>query len=195
MQIGNMSFTENVYQYYTKNQAGNVQEVSYEQLLQSSIGSTENANVPKFQIWSDYKEWKAQQPARKLPDSQGITEENLAYLKENFSGNLSIFQRIEAVDTMREMGMISEDQMMDTLGLGKLSLFTLDENALIISCGPTDTARKLGDWNLYMRDCPLFQADDLDDLLKQLDTHLRLHKEDDIAGNIQRILDKIAYRV
>ncbi len=195
MRIGNMSFTENVYQYYTKNQTGNVQEISYEQLLQSSIGSTENANVPKFQIWSDYKEWKAQQPARELPDSQGVTEENLAYLKENFSGDLSIFQRIEAVDTMREMGMISEDQMMDTLGLCKLSLFTLDENALIISCGPTDTARKLGDWNLYMRDCPLFQAEDLDDLFELLDSHLRLHDEDDIAGNIQTILGRITRKV
>ena len=53
----------------------------------------------------------------------------------------------------------------------------------------------LGDWNLYMRDCPLFQAEDLDDLFELLDSHLRLHDEDDIAGNIQTILGRITRKV
>lgn len=195
MRIANKSFTENVYQYYTKNQSGKIQNVSYEQLLQSSFGDTANVQVPRLQIWSDYKTWKSEQPARELPDSQGITEENLAYLRENFSGDLSVFQRIEAIDTMREMGMIFKDQMMDTLGLGEFSLFTVNKNALIVACGPTDTARRLGDWNTFLTDCPLFQAEDLDDLLKRLDSHLHLHDEEDIAGRIKAVLEKVTHRV
>ena len=106
MRVTRGSFTETMYQNYQKNQAGKAQENDYNNLLQAAAKGMKTANEPEIQIWVDYKDWKAQQPPRKLPESKGVTEENIAYLKANFSGELSLFQRIEAVDTMREMGML-----------------------------------------------------------------------------------------
>ena len=88
MRIGNSSFTENVFNLYQKNQSGTPQETTYQDLLQAAVGDVQNAQEPRDQIWMDYQDWKERQPARKLPDSQGATDENIAYLRENFSGEL-----------------------------------------------------------------------------------------------------------
>ena len=77
MRVHGASFTENVYQLYQKNQT-TPQETTYQDLLQATAGEIQNAQEPKVQIWADYQNWKAQQPPRKLPESQGATEENMA---------------------------------------------------------------------------------------------------------------------
>lgn len=194
MRIG-ASFTENVYHLYQKNQSGTPQETTYQDLLQNAVGDVQNAQEPKLQIWIDYQEWKGQQPARKLPASHGATDENMAYLRENYAGELSMFQRIEAVDTMREMGIITEDQMMKSLGFGKYSLYTVDMDNPVICTGAPGNDQYLHSWNLFFSGAPLMKACDLDALFELLDSQLRFDGEVDVAGRIQAVLDKVTHKV
>lgn len=195
MRIGNLSFTENVYNLYQKNQSGTPQETTYQDLLQAAVGDVQNAQQPRLQIWSDYQEWKRQQPARKVPNSLGSNDENIAYLRENFSGELSMFQRIEAVDTMREMGIITEDQMLKSLGFGVYSLYTVDMDNPIICTGAPGNDKYLHSWNLFFSGAPLVKADSLDALFELLDKQLRSDGEDDVAGKIQEVLDRVTHKV
>ena len=64
-----------------------------------------------MQFKEDYRAWKAGQPEPALPDSQGWTEENLAFLKERCAGDLSAFEVYDALETMRRMGAISQKEM------------------------------------------------------------------------------------
>lgn len=69
-----------------------------------------NCGLPSvyMQFVEDYKAWKTRQPVEPLPDSLGWTEENLAFLQERYSGSLSSFEIYDALETMREMGILSE---------------------------------------------------------------------------------------
>lgn len=193
MRVTRGSFTETMYQNYQKNQAGKAQENDYNNLLQAAAKGMKTANEPEIQIWVDYKDWKAQQPPRKLPESKGVTEENIAYLKANFSGELSLFQRIEAVDTMREMGMLSREQMMNGLGLG--GSLVLAGNTKIISYGTPEVARNFGDWTSFFAHSPIMKMDDLDALFEVLDQQLHFNGQGTVADNIQAVLDKVTHKV
>ncbi len=61
-----------------------------------------------MQFMEDYRAWKAGQPEAALPDSQGWTEENLAFLRERYAGDLSAFEIYDALDTMKQLGILSE---------------------------------------------------------------------------------------
>ena len=193
MRVGSYSFTENVYQFYRKNQAGSSDETRYSDLLQLSAGDVQNVADPESQGWSDYQAWKSQQPARKLPNSRGLTEENLAYLRENFSGELSLFQRIEAADTMREMGIITEDQMMNALGFGEHRFYTVT-SPLIVGGSPEDS-EYLHPWNLFFNGAPLIQVNNLNGLFGLLDEQLRRDGEVDIAEQIKAILERTTHKI
>lgn len=192
MRVHGASFTENVYQLYQKNQT-TPQETTYQDLLQATAGEIQNAQEPKVQIWADYQNWKAQQPPRKLPEPQGATEENMAYLRENFTGELSLFQRIDALDTMREMGILTREQMMDGLGLGG-SLIRAG-NTKVIANGSPEAARELWAWGSFFADSPILQMDDLERLFQVLDDQLRINGEEETAQHIQSILEKLTRRV
>ena len=63
-----------------------------------------------------WDQWKAQQPPQELPDSYGPTEENIAWLKEHYSGDLSWEERLDALNTAMDMGVITRDQRNDAMG-------------------------------------------------------------------------------
>lgn len=63
-----------------------------------------------MQFHDDYSAWKAGQPELTLPESQGWTEENLAFLKERYSGELSAFEVYDALETMKAMGAVSQKE-------------------------------------------------------------------------------------
>ncbi len=194
MRVHGASFTENVYQLYQKNQT-TPQETTYQDLLQATAGEIQNAQEPKVQIWADYQNWKAQQPPRKLPESQGATEENMAYLRENFTGELSLFQRIDALDTMREMGMITQDQMMSTLGFGTFSLYTVDPDKLIICTGAPGNEEYLHKWTQFFWGAPVMKSDSLEALFELLDEQLRFDGEEDVAGEIEDVLNRVTRKI
>lgn len=78
---------------------------------------------PYCQLMDSYDAWKAQQPPQDLPASWGPTEENLAYLKDRYSGDLSWEERVDALETMVQMGVITQDQRNDAMG-GGMKTFT-----------------------------------------------------------------------
>lgn len=73
-----------------------------------------------MQFREDYMAWKAHQPELTLPNSQGWTEENLAFLRERYSGDLSAFEVCDALETMRRMGAISQGEMNAATGNGMI---------------------------------------------------------------------------
>ena len=199
MRISSNSFTMDLNQLYQKNQSSGTQPTSFDDLLRAAKSDVQNAAAsgvvegklgdPNFQIWFDYMEWKRQQPERVLPDSQGATEENLAYLLENFSGELSLFQRIEAVDTMREMGIITKEQMYSALGLD----FTLV--AAPKSCIEVTELESGGNINSSVSAHPLMDARYLDEIFEILDRLLRGDTAEDLANDLREAFDRAKQEV
>ena len=75
-----------------------------------------------MQFKDDYRAWKAQHPEAVLPDSQGWTEENLAFLQERYTGDLSAFEIYDALDTMKELGILSEKGLRCAEGITMIQL-------------------------------------------------------------------------
>ena len=194
--ISSNSFTMDLNQLYQKNQASGTQAATFDDLLQAAKSDVQNAAAsgcvqeghfgnPNMQIIFDYEQWKSQQPERVLPDSQGATEENLAYLLENFSGELSLFQRMEAVDTMREMGIITEKQMYEAFGID----FTLV--AAPKSCIEVTELESGRNMDSSVSEHPLMDARYLDEIFEILDRLLRGDTAEDLANDLQEAFDRV----
>ena len=199
MRISGNSLTESAWQLYQKNQS-TPQETTFDDLLRSVKGDVQNATDPKAQIWSDYQAWKSQQPKRVLPDSKGATKENLAYLLEHFTGDkkagaLSLYQRMEAIDTMREMGIITEEQMKDCFGIGTFPLKTIDMNDPGIYVMGTVGDHNMSTWSTFFLNLPLMKASCLDDLFKLVDDQLRFTRAGDQAAEIREILERVRQEI
>lgn len=68
---------------------------------------------PYVRLMQQYDRWKAQLPeeeAAALPDFTGLTEENIAYLRDRYSGELTWMEREDALNTMKQMGIINDQQ-------------------------------------------------------------------------------------
>ena len=193
MRISGNSFTESAYQLYQKNQSS-PQETTFNDLLRAAAGDMQNAKEPKLQLWNDYNAWKSQQPPRILPDSYGATEENLAYLLENYTGELSMFQRIEAVDTMREMGILTKDQMMDALGLGEFTVVPVPMSNVACAGGVAGDYNMQA-WSSFFYLLPLTRMNDLDELFEVMDRQLRANRAEDVAEEIREVLESIRQEV
>ena len=202
MRIGGNSLTGNVYQLYQKNQTSGTQTTAFNGLLRAATDGIQNAAAmgglqghrqaklsPYVQIWRDYKDWKSQQPERILPNSQGVTDENLAYLLENFTGELSVFQCIEVVDTMREMGIITNEQMNEALGFGKSGWVEGDTSIVV---GELESGR---DMDSTVFEHPLMDVSSLDDLFDLLDRLLRDDNADDIANDLRESFERVKQEV
>ena len=203
MRISGNSLTEWVNQHYQKNQTS-PQPTSFDDLLQAAKRDVQNAAAsgcvqeghfanPNMQILFDYEQWKSQQPERVLPDSQGATEENLAYLLENFSGELSLFQCMEVVDTMREMGILTKEQMFAAWGM-PCELVTVELSCTVV-VGPLESGRSMELWSNSFSEHPLAKAQYLDDLLEILDRILQGDNAEDIANDLQEAFDKVKQKV
>ena len=199
MRVSSNSFTMDLNQLYQKNQPSGTQPTSFDDLLQAAKRDVQNAAAsgivegsfvdPNHQIWFDYKQWKSEQPERVLPDSQGATEENLAYLLENFSGELSLFQRMEAVDTMREMGILTYKQMYEAFGID-FTLVAADPNCTIVA-GPLEGNYGTGAESSAVPEHPLMDARYLDEIFELLDRLLRGDTEEDLANDLQEAFDRV----
>ncbi|MCI8738607.1 MAG: hypothetical protein HFG10_00645 [Oscillibacter sp.] len=115
-----------------------------------------------MQFKEDYRAWKAGQPELVLPDSRGWTEENLAFLKEHYSGDLSAFEAYDALETMRRMGVISQKEENYATGSTMIAIDPSDINQCIIvrdSADPRDL------WLGGFHKAPMAGFRDLEDIL------------------------------
>lgn len=145
-------------------------------MARTTAGTMSDPGDPKKQLMNDYYEWKKTQPPQRLPGSEGKTEENLAYLRQHFSGKkLSVFEKIYALDTMREMGMITEDDMLHTIGVkGGIMIKNLDEAGLI--CGvPILNDSRFDRWVDFFMNSNMTTCDTLDELFKRVDDVIEVY--------------------
>lgn len=190
MQVtGKKYISEVLYNAYQRNPNIKLDEASFLEIVKSVTGGT-NYTSPGGQLISDYADWKKTQPPRQLPGSKGMTEENIAYLKENYSGNLTMFGKIDALDTMVEMGIITEREKLEAV-MGKMELETVDPKKLIVAV-PMESVRYMPEYDSFFTGAAIMQSDSLEDLFKLLDEQLKNSKEKDAAQEIKDVLEQVA---
>ena len=117
---------------------------------------------PPLQCQLDYEDLKRAQANSELPASLGSTDDDMAYLREHFSGELSDFQVCDAIETMRSMGIMSRYENNRVWGCRLMSV-DLEHP---VKTGPIE------EWTdkfpADSADAPLFHFHTLDDILNWL---------------------------
>ncbi|MDE7219770.1 MAG: hypothetical protein K2O45_09140, partial [Oscillospiraceae bacterium] len=132
---------------------------------------------PYLKLLHSYEAWKVQQPSQDLPGSWGPTEENLAYLKEHYTGDLSWEERVDALETMEQLGVISKDQKYEALGSKSGPSFNIhDQEEMMRVLVPQMEkaveeyhAYNRGGWDACFQDRPIGTFKTADDLFAWLD--------------------------
>ncbi len=124
---------------------------------------------PAMQMESRYLEWRKTRTPIDLPGSEGWTEENIQYLKDRYPGELSLFERKEALTVMRNMRCITQEEYLRALGEDG-QMVVEDAGKATCRSGPLDELPTLpdSDWLLRMLAAPLGKARTLDMLLELL---------------------------
>lgn len=115
-------------------------------------------------MMGDYKQWKIGQPDSELPRSFGSEEADLAWLREHFSGGLDAFGVIDAVESMRSMGMIDREERNSIYGIA-LTVVKVTE---LVSCMQIRPAGYGSLWDDHFEDAPLMEFHSLQDILDWL---------------------------
>ena len=141
----------------------------WEQYLDPEVQKRKMAALPEkgslgsvfMQFEDDYKAWKAQQPELALPDSQGWTEANLAFLKEHYSGDLSAYEVYDVLETMRRMGVISQKEENYASGAVMIVLDPSEINGVMYYTDQEDPSFWLGNFHKT----PMVNFRSLDDII------------------------------
>lgn len=83
----------------------------------SSTG--ENVGVATTHIsptWLDYRDWQETREPIEVPSENGWTAENIQYLKDRYPGELSMFERVEALQSMLKMKCITPEEYQKAIG-------------------------------------------------------------------------------
>lgn len=114
-----------------------------------------------MQFEDDYRAWKARQPELALPDPQGWTEENLAFLKEHYAGDLSDYEVYDALETMKRMGAISQKEQNYADGCVMIAFDPSNINGCIFYEDTTDPGFWLGNFHK----APMVNFRSMDDII------------------------------
>ncbi|MBD5170193.1 MAG: hypothetical protein HDT20_08800 [Oscillibacter sp.] len=139
---------------------------------------------PYVRLMNSYENWKAQQPPLDLPDSSGSTEELLAWLKEHYTGDLSWEERIDALNTAMDLGVITRDQRNEALGGGMVTFSGLDAvkvqfMAWTVGKQITNPAFFSDDWDVNLAHFTASSFKTADDFFAWLDEILARDGSDD----------------
>ncbi len=200
MRIQSLTTSESVYNYYKKSQNHDAPiftgvHTLNRDLPQELEDQIKRTVTPKEQVLADYRDWKAHQPPRVLPESKGPTEENLSYLRSHFSSTLSLFERVDALDTMCEMGILSEDQMLNYLGLGESTVSVITKDTPYVMMIPSDASAELDAWMRFFGTSSIGFCDNLEKLLNVIDARMRFEGQENVAERIQAVLNKVTHKV
>lgn len=130
---------------------------------------------PFMRLMEQYDRYRAQRTGQyDLPDSYGRTEENLTWLKERYSGELTWMEREEALDTLVQMGIISNVQRFTAHQDGFFSHVkgTYEEQQAELRRQWEHSNRHSPlerDWNVLFEDTPIAKFNSIDDILKWVD--------------------------
>ena len=135
--------------------------------------------TPYIRLVEQYERWKAQLPeqeAASLPDPNGgLTEENIAYLKEHYSGELTWMEREDALNTLKQMGIINDQQKFSAHGSGGWVCLAVGNEAQIDAeleklrqhFHRNDPMER--DWNVLFDGSPISRFRTIDDILSWVD--------------------------
>lgn len=115
-----------------------------------------------MQFMDDYRNWKAQQPETILPDSQGWTVENLAFLRERCSRDLSAFEIYDALETMQELGILSEKAKNRAAGSCEVRINLSESGVWVV---PNLDADSTAAWLHGFDEAPMVGFHSLDDII------------------------------
>jgi len=123
---------------------------------------------PWLQLWGTYCAWREEHPPQVLPDTQGLTDKNLAYLQERYAGPLSWNQRMEILETLENLGVINREDADNALGLesGFTAIDIKHPRVIIGDRGNYWTDQ----WERIYEDSPACKFDSFDDVLAWLDS-------------------------
>lgn len=130
---------------------------------------------PFVRLMEQYDRYLAQRTGQyELPGSTGLTEENIAYLKERFSGELTWMEREEALDTLVQMGIISNVQRFTAHQDGFFSHVkgTFEEQQAELRRQREHSEKHdplERDWNVLFEGTPVAKFNSIDDILKWVD--------------------------
>lgn len=137
-------------------------DVETQKRKMAALPEKESLDSVFMQFREDYRAWKTQQPEPALPDSPGWTEENLAFLKERYAGDLSAFEVYDALETMRRMGAISQKEMNYAAGSHMIAIDAENLGGFVSSgTDPNSKAAWLGGFDR----APMVGFRSLDDIL------------------------------
>lgn len=122
------------------------------------------------QQWERWREQMEEDPDAGLPEGSGWTEENVAYLKGRYGGELTWVEREDALETMRKMGLISGNQASMAHGGGLQCSETLqpllDNFVSAYRTGELNSEDPLErDWEVLFKGTPIVGFRRIDDVL------------------------------
>lgn len=133
--------------------------------LTAATGDGTYSGLSRFlTMMGDYRQWKSEQPDSALPQSLGSEGANLAWLREHFSGELDAFGVIDAVESMRSMGLLSREERNSIYGIE----FTVVKVTELVSCMQILPAGYGSLWGNRFEDAPSMEFHSLQDLLDWL---------------------------
>jgi len=143
-----------------------------------SNSSIKTAHISYSPAWLEYAKWSESREPINVPGTNGWTEENIQYLKERYQGELSVFERIEALQTMTKMGCITPEEYQKAVGTDK-EMVVCDAGAATCVSGPLEEgsyslypwmqAMPRVDWAEVLKGLPIGKVNTLDDLFELLD--------------------------
>lgn len=115
-----------------------------------------------MQFKEDYDKWKAQQPEMNLPDSQGWTDENLAFLRERYGeDDLSANEIYDALSTMQDMGILSQKGKNCAVGITWVKVKISESGVCAINVDPDSR----GAWLSGFDEAPMVSFRHLEDII------------------------------
>lgn len=103
----------------------------------SAGGSAHTATTRISPTWLDYREWREAREPIEIPNENGWNTENIQYLKDRYPGELSLFERVEALFTMCQMKCITPEEYQKAIGTYG-SVVVEDATAAICVSGPLE---------------------------------------------------------
>ena len=93
-------------------------------------------------------------------------------------------------DTMREMGMLTEEQMLNYLGLGESTIGVITKDTPYVRFIPAEASQELRSWIDFFGTSAVGFCDNLDKLLDILDVRMRFEGQENVAEQIQAVLNR-----
>lgn len=87
--------------------------------------------------WLEYRDWQEARGPVEVPNENGWNAENLQYLKDRYPGELTMFERVEALQTMVKMKCITPEEYQKAIG-SDANMVVEDATAATCVSGPLE---------------------------------------------------------